>query len=619
MANINNGTVTVQVVGGVGPYQYTLLNAITNQPIPNNAYPIFQNPVNNIVANTFTFGNATDNTGNSGLAPGSYKIKIVDSNLCETVSNTLFVTDITPVEPTATPVPVPTATILPTATEVIPTATPVPDPTATEVIPTATPEPEPTATEVIPTATPVPDPTATDIPTPTATPLTLESLGIIAGVQVEPASIWNQFSGQYFFGNDPSAQTNVDAVTCYFTGLILTDPTKYAMGNTYQIIAGETLQIGTQLYNSGIPHYGGVIKGIIYDPMIGSYNGHFVHGATYTYIEADMNGIVTYITTDTICAPAPTATPVPDPTATAIPAPTATPIPLNEYFVNVGPNLGSVTKPACETPVLSIYTAGDWNTLTAGNIFYEDQNGTIPFNGGSPSKWYTVGYTLTGPVRTVQIQSNGAIVQFSDCNPEPTATPVPTAVPTATAIPEPTATPVPEPTATAIPAPTATPVPEPTATSVPEGSSTFWFHWNGSGGYPGVDSLTQPTSSYYLNDNTPTTDFDLVFVDMLANIATPNNVPVIYSQVFSAIDNIQIPDGTLQFNANTGDAQKYYIAIPKSVSTVDYVTTAKFKDAANNIPFTLSSKLDFSHLGNAYTLYEVYPDPNPSALTLNVV
>ena len=202
MANINNGTVTVQVVGGVGPYQYTLLNAGTNQPIPNNAYPTFQNPVNNIVSNTFTFGNATDNTGNSGLAPGQYKVKIVDSNLCETVSNTLFVTDITPIPPTATPVPVPTATILPTATAIIPTATPVPDPTATvviptatpvpdptataipdptatpvpdptatEVIPTATPVPDPTATEVIPTATPVPDPTATTIPDPTATPV----------------------------------------------------------------------------------------------------------------------------------------------------------------------------------------------------------------------------------------------------------------------------------------------------------------------------------------------------------------------------------------------------------------------------------------------------------------
>jgi hypothetical protein len=555
MANINNGTVTVQVVGGVGPYQYTLLNAVTNQPIPNNAYPTFQNPVSNIVANTFTFGNATDNTGNSGLAPGQYKVKIIDSNLCETVSNTLFVTDATPIPPTATPVPVPTATILPTATAIIPTATPEPEPTATEVIPTATPEPEPTATEVIPTATPepeptateveptateviptatpepeptateveptatpepeptateviptatpVPDPTATEVPVPTATPLTLESLGIIAGVQVEPSSIWNQFSGQYFFGNDPSAQTNVDAVTCYFTGLILTDPTKYAMGNTYQIIAGETLQVGTQLYNNGIPQYGGIVKGIIYDPMIGSYNGHFVHGATYTYIEADINGIVTYITTDTICAPAPTATPVPDPTATAIP--------------------------------------------------------------------------------------------------------------------DPTATPVPDPTATAIPDPTATPVPEPTATSVPEGSATFWFHWNGNGGYPGVDSLTTPSSLYYLNNNEMTTDFDLIFADMLANEGTANNVEQIYSDVFSAINNTEIPNGTLYFAANLTSSERYYIAIPKSVSTTDYVTTASFADAANGIAFTFASKLDFTHLGNGYTLYEVFAQPIAGELTLNVV
>jgi hypothetical protein len=488
MANINNGTVTVQVVGGVGPYQYTLLNAVTNQPIPNNAYPTFQNPVSNIVANTFTFGNATDNTGNSGLAPGQYKVKIIDSNLCETVSNTLFVTDATPIPPTATPVPVPTATILPTATAIIPTATP---------------EPEPTATEVIPTATPVPDPTATEVPVPTATPLTLESLGIIAGVQVEPSSIWNQFSGQYFFGNDPSAQTNVDAVTCYFTGLILTDPTKYAMGNTYQIIAGETLQVGTQLYNNGIPQYGGIVKGIIYDPMIGSYNGHFVHGATYTYIEADINGIVTYITTDTICAPAPTATPVPDPTATAIP--------------------------------------------------------------------------------------------------------------------DPTATPVPDPTATAIPDPTATPVPEPTATSVPEGSATFWFHWNGNGGYPGVDSLTTPSSLYYLNNNEMTTDFDLIFADMLANEGTANNVEQIYSDVFSAINNTEIPNGTLYFAANLTSSERYYIAIPKSVSTTDYVTTASFADAANGIAFTFASKLDFTHLGNGYTLYEVFAQPIAGELTLNVV
>ena len=64
--------------------------------------------------------------------------------------------------PTDTPVPTSTETPVPTATEVPPT----PTPTATEVPPTPTDTPVPTAT---PTDTPVPTATATDVP-PTATP-----------------------------------------------------------------------------------------------------------------------------------------------------------------------------------------------------------------------------------------------------------------------------------------------------------------------------------------------------------------------------------------------------------------------------------------------------------------
>jgi hypothetical protein len=181
MANITNGTVSVVVTGGVGPYQYTLLNAGNMLPVPSNAYPTFTNPVS-VISNTFTFGNASDTTGNSGLQAGSYKVKIVDANGCETFSDTLVVSSSSPT-PTATPVPtspasgsgggagpIPTATPEPTATEVPPTATPAPEPTATEVPPTATPAPEPTATEVPPTATPVPDPTPTEVE-PTATPV----------------------------------------------------------------------------------------------------------------------------------------------------------------------------------------------------------------------------------------------------------------------------------------------------------------------------------------------------------------------------------------------------------------------------------------------------------------
>ena len=192
MANVTNGTVRVTVSGGVGPYQYTLLNAGNNNPVPQNAYPTFTNPVNGVASSSFTFGSAADITGNSGLAPGSYKVKIVDGNGCETISTVLTVINTpeptsTPIpDPTATPVPDPTATVVPdptatvvpdpTATQVVidPTATPVPDPTATQVVidPTATPVPDPTATAIPdPTATPVPDPTATAIPDPTATPV----------------------------------------------------------------------------------------------------------------------------------------------------------------------------------------------------------------------------------------------------------------------------------------------------------------------------------------------------------------------------------------------------------------------------------------------------------------
>ena len=179
MANITNGTVTVQVTGGVGPYQYTLLNAGNNNPVPQNAYPTFTNPVNNVVTDTFKFGDTSDSTGNSGLQAGSYIVKIVDSNLCETLSSVLVVSNATP-SPTATPVPMPTSTPVPDPTATVvpdptstpdPTATVVPDPTATVVPdPTATVVPDPTATVVPdPTSTPVPDPTSTPVPDPTAT------------------------------------------------------------------------------------------------------------------------------------------------------------------------------------------------------------------------------------------------------------------------------------------------------------------------------------------------------------------------------------------------------------------------------------------------------------------
>jgi hypothetical protein len=52
----------------------------------------------------------------------------------------------------------------------------------------------------------------------------------------------------------------------------------------------------------------------------------------------------------------------------------------------------------------------------------------------------------------------------------------------------------------------------------------YFIHWNGTGGYPGVNSLTSPTSDYYLNDGTATTNLDLVWSDMVANVGNPNNI-----------------------------------------------------------------------------------------------
>ena len=446
MANITNGTVTVQVNGGVGPYQYTLLNAGNNNLVPSNAYPTFTNPVNSVVNDTFTFGDASDNTGNSGLQAGSYIVKIVDSNLCETLSSVLVVSNATP-SPTATPVP-------------MPTATPVPDPTATAI-------PDPTATEVPdPTATPVPDPTATAIPDPTATPVP--------------------------------------------------DPTATAI-------------------------------------------------------------------------PDPTATPVPDPTATAIPDPTATPVPVVSWYINVTDGNGdSNPTQACEDVTVEVWTS-DFNTLndmSFGDLIFLDAGLSVPFNGGA--KWYDIGNTYGGAATMkFEYRSGVGVNNTADC-------PV-------------------------VVVPTATPIPDPTSTPVPvETASTYWFHWNGSGGYPGVESLINiGESAYYLNDNSPTLNFDDVFVDMLANAGTPLNVPLINLASFNSIDASTIADGTISFDSNTSNPQKYYIAIPTSVSSDDYTTVAAFNDAANGVPFTFFDKLTFNYLEETYTLYEVYRDANASAMVLN--
>ena len=208
MANITNGTVSVTITGGVGPYRYTLLDAGNLQPIPQDAYATFTNPINNVSQESITFGDSTDETGNSGLVSGSYRVRVIDGNDCITISGELIVSD-EAVDLCAAFGVASSSTSLATNncdiftvdnTTITDTATPVPEPTATDVPdPTATPVPDPTATDVPdPTATPVPDPTATDVPDPTATP--------------EPAATENSYANYFtWYITEPVPRTTNDS------------------------------------------------------------------------------------------------------------------------------------------------------------------------------------------------------------------------------------------------------------------------------------------------------------------------------------------------------------------------------------------------------------------------
>ena len=471
MANITNGTVSVTVSGGVGPYQYTLLNAGNNLPVPQNAYPTFQNPVNSVVSNSFTFGNATDYSGNSGVVAGDYKIKIVDGNGCETFTNVLTVNANTP-SPTATPAPT-----------AVPTATPVPDPTATPVPdPTATPVPDPTATAI-------PDPTATPVPTaiPTATPV-------------------------------PTAEP------------LLLQPQRHVVSG-WNLMAGEPEE--------------------------------FINGLLDKNEEEH-----------------------------------------RDFFCNAQDISGVSHQAGDEARPYVLWTAEE-EALTmpeVGNVFYADQNGDEFFT-NSGFLWWNSETPSSEPTNYfwVTIGSEGVatkVLQWTECPPDPTATPVP---PTATPVPtaEPTATPVPtaEPTATPVPTaePTATPVP-PTATPEPEQADAYYFHL-GSGGYPYAQDLIGGT--LYKADNSVAANYDESFADMLAN-------PGSYEQVNSLSE---IVDGTSFTIPASSSANFYWLAIPVDMIGDDLTVHKRFEidgAPADNC----SEKLAFvGPNGTNYNLYKLNTVP----------
>ena len=443
MANITNGTVTVQVSGGVGPYQYTLLNADNNQPVPPNAYPTFTNPVI-AISNAFTFGNANDLTGNSGLQPGSYRVKIVDANQCETLSNTLIVSNETPA-PTATPTPMPTATPEPTATEVPPTATPVPTATPTltptqtahitptPVTPTATPVPtatlEPTATPTLTptqtahiTPTPVtPTPTPTEVPpTPTPVPLVLQP-------QRKVISGWNMFAAE------PEAFLNglLNKTEQEHRDFFCNAP--YVTGVSHQ--SGDEARpyvLWTDQDNSlNMPEVGNVFyadqQGTQYFENSGFlwWNSNGMTEATnYYWVTIGSEGVATSVEQWTECSivptPTPTATEVtPTPTPTAVPPtptptavpPTPTPTPVTYYYQLAHCNDG---------PSNSIYVYSVGTQITNGDSFNYFSN---------CYEYYDVDPGQTGTINLAGLST----CVCATATPEPTATEVP---------PTPTPTPV---------------------------------------------------------------------------------------------------------------------------------------------------------------------------------
>ena len=368
MALVNNGTVSITVTGGVGPYQYTLLSAGNNLPIPSNAHPTFSNPVNNIASNSFTFGDASDNSGDSGLVDHEYRIKCVDSNGCETISGILAVGNTPP--PTATPIP---ATPLPSATAI--PATPLPSATA---IP-ATATPVPVATFIISSPNSAQEweniawsLTTTNVADGTVVPFTF---GGTATEGVDYEIQLTQFGGaavvKEFTVTNNSADFYLKALEDNLTEgneiLTMTLDSVDSAGN-------DTSSTGST------PSRGMIISDTSLDPIPTATP----IPATATPIPATATPVpatATPIPATATPIPAPTATPIPAPTATPIPAPTATPVPAPTATPIPAPTATPIPAPTA-TPVPAPVSKGQY--FHGGNANYPfAQNGLTSANPGT--------------------------------------------------------------------------------------------------------------------------------------------------------------------------------------------------------------------------------------------
>ena len=146
-----------------------------------------------------------------------------------------------------------------------------------------------------------------------------------------------------------------------------------------------------------------------------------------------------------------------------------------------------------------------------------------------------------------------------------------------------------------------------------------WLHWSSNPGRPtGSSLIVQPTNGWLLNDSSYTTDFDLVWADMVTYQGTANNVPVIETASISGgLTQSSIPNGTIGFNS-IGAANRYYIAIPQSI-TGDPSSTALFQlPDSSNADITFSGRMAFTLSGIDYWLYDVGLTASVDALNLNL-
>ena len=324
---------------------------------------------------------------------------------------------------------------------------------------------------------------------------------------------------------------------------------------------------------------------------------------------------------------APTATPIPAtplPSATPVPTPvpTATPIPATFELSHTGVlnETNSIIVTLATTGVMNGTTVTFTLTGSATGVDYSASNSGQFTVQNNQAVW-----NISGTADNITEGNENIILTLAEFDStgnstnEITTTIIivdtsldPTPLPSATATPLPTATAIPA-TATPIPAATATPTPD-----IPG----YFIHWNGTGGYPGVNSLTNPSTDYYLNDNSTTTNLDLIWSDMVVNQGTANNIPNIYT-----IDNLTeytlsaqdgIPNGTIGFTA-TPTAQRYYFIIAQSVSVKNPVISALFElpDSSNAL-FTMKDRKSFNISGVPYWMYELDFNASTNPLNINI-